>query len=445
MEESLLDNEQQPATAEIAEGGEGGNQTITPPQPLPVQPTTTNERTTKEIKAVIEEDSDGEGGEHEMILPAGPNEEGEQVSISVADYRDRRKARKVAKMSKIRKVFDCGVWTVFTWVLLIVTVTLFAVAHPHAGLLFFCAIIPGLLLMTILNATHLLTSTWTELQWEVFWSGAVSILIALVGEIALNGAITSLLKVAAPSQYKSILQKNHGHMAVVTVMSAPLKLLYFFLNAFFIAGLVEEAMKVGVVYRIQKKLYTPIACVIYGVCGAVGFATVENIKYVIVAGMKAQFNPIIINSNMHSYFADLLKHNPYLYGVVVAFERGFTSIPGHCLFGALVGLGFARRLINSDVRRPGIDETGIRSVPLWQVLFPSLFFHGLYDFSLMCAGMLSSGWVRSMLISFAHAIVGIVFLVVIVWFAFVQHKFKKLDSNTASTQQMLDEDELYEL
>jgi len=114
---------------------------------------------------------------------------------------------------------------------------------------------------------------------------------------------------------------------------------YFFCNAYLVAGLTEETLKFIMTWRVSNSFKSPASALVIGIIAALGFAVVENIKYVVVAGLSAHH--IVINPNVHSYFIDLLRSKPFLYGIVVAAERGIISVPAHCLFGALIGLGFA--------------------------------------------------------------------------------------------------------
>ena len=95
----------------------------------------------------------------------------------------------------------------------------------------------------------------------------------------------------------------------------PKCILSYFLNSYFIAGFCEELLKYQVVSRLKNSVLTPdYRCLmVYGVCAGAGFATVENILYVI----SSDFGTAIV--------------------------RAFTAVPLHCLTGCLLGLGISRQ------------------------------------------------------------------------------------------------------
>lgn len=115
-------------------------------------------------------------------------------------------------------------------------------------------------------------------------------------------------------------------------------------EAFIVAALVEELCKLGAVlgtaYR-SPHLNEPYDAVLYAAAAALGFATVENILYVV-------------------------QH-----GVQVGILRALLAVPGHALFGIIMGyyLGLARFSVQPERRRRNM-------VMAW--LVPTLF-HGLYD------------------------------------------------------------------
>lgn len=122
----------------------------------------------------------------------------------------------------------------------------------------------------------------------------------------------------------------------------PTCVLGYFLNSYFVAGFCEELLKYCAVSRLQNSLLTPdYRCMmVYGACAGAGFATVENILYVI-----------------SSDFA-------------TALTRAFTAVPLHCLTGSLIGLGLSKQ------RCLGIP------CPFWKVILVPWLLHGTYDFVL---------------------------------------------------------------
>mmetsp|Transcript_4357 Transcript_4357/g.4474 ORF Transcript_4357/g.4474 Transcript_4357/m.4474 type:complete len:364 (+) Transcript_4357:222-1313(+) len=116
----------------------------------------------------------------------------------------------------------------------------------------------------------------------------------------------------------------------------------YLLNSYFVAGFCEELLKWCVISRLKNSILTSDhrALMVYGVCAGAGFATVENILYV----LSSDFGTAIV--------------------------RGFTAVPLHCLTGCILGLSLAREKC-----------LGIQT-PFWKVIFIPWLLHGSYDFIL---------------------------------------------------------------
>lgn len=111
-----------------------------------------------------------------------------------------------------------------------------------------------------------------------------------------------------------------------------------FMTAFFVAGMVEEFLKAGIVQRAafeQGLMKSPLECIIYSGAVALGFATVENILYVTSSGFST------------------------------AVLRSVTAVPAHLMFGIVMGTAFARHI-------------WLHSSKVWVYLLPALA-HGVYD------------------------------------------------------------------
>lgn len=120
-------------------------------------------------------------------------------------------------------------------------------------------------------------------------------------------------------------------------------------EAFVLEGMAEEALKfvmlAGVVYRWQE-FDEPLDGVIYGVAVALGFGTVENLRYVLGGGVE------------------------------VGLLRGVFAVPEHALLGATMGafLGKAKLAGGSRGRRLVLGAAAL--------VVPSLL-HGAYDLVLL--------------------------------------------------------------
>ncbi len=120
--------------------------------------------------------------------------------------------------------------------------------------------------------------------------------------------------------------------------------------AFLVVGLSEELCKFFFLrsYSFRQKSFDePLDGIVYSLMVSMGFATVENILYVI-------------------------KYAELGMGYQVAFQRMFLSVPAHATFGIIMGY---------FVGKAKFDST--RS--LWLMIVgvgAAVFFHGLYDFFL---------------------------------------------------------------
>jgi len=123
-------------------------------------------------------------------------------------------------------------------------------------------------------------------------------------------------------------------------------------TAFILASLLEECLKYLAIRRITfaSLVVDAQSLFIYSACGALGFATVENVLYVLSGGMK------------------------------VAILRAVLSVPLHMSTGLLIGcsLGF-RRFLSTPVRCP-------------LVLVTPVLVHGFYDIFLFWGSRLGGPW-----------------------------------------------------
>jgi RsiW-degrading membrane proteinase PrsW (M82 family) len=117
-------------------------------------------------------------------------------------------------------------------------------------------------------------------------------------------------------------------------------------NAFFVAALCEEALKLIAVYQLiwrNKNFNERFDGIVYAVFVSLGFALVENIMYVFSNGLST------------------------------GLSRAFTAVPAHAMFGIMMGyyLGNARFI---RIKRP---------LYLTMAFVAPFLLHGLYDFILM--------------------------------------------------------------
>jgi len=124
-----------------------------------------------------------------------------------------------------------------------------------------------------------------------------------------------------------------------------------FYNAFIVAALTEEFFKRLVVTRLpfqSKHFNEKLDGIVYGVFAALGFATVENIIYVV-----------------YRY-----TNNPF-----IGLYRGIFSVPAHAIFGITMGFYLSLSRFNSDKRA--------KKANMVKSLIMPILLHGIFDFILM--------------------------------------------------------------
>uniref|UniRef100_A0A7C3MJD4 Protease PrsW n=1 Tax=Dictyoglomus thermophilum TaxID=14 RepID=A0A7C3MJD4_DICTH len=128
-----------------------------------------------------------------------------------------------------------------------------------------------------------------------------------------------------------------------------------FIYTFFGIALIEEGAKYYVIYKFiypKEEFDEPFDGIVYSVMVGMGFATVENIFYVLPEGY------------------------------VVGFTRAFLAVPAHFVMALFMGYAF------------GLAKFGVKPEKhLTQALFYPVFWHALYDFLI-----LTNIWYLSILI-----------------------------------------------
>lgn len=117
------------------------------------------------------------------------------------------------------------------------------------------------------------------------------------------------------------------------------------IKAFIIVAFSEEWAKYIMVlrYAFPKKAFDePFDGIVYSVMVSMGFATLENIGYVME------------------------------YGLSTAIVRMFLSVPAHACFAVLMGYYLGKAKFEHDTKR----------MHIWKGLFAATFFHGCFDFFL---------------------------------------------------------------
>ncbi len=129
-------------------------------------------------------------------------------------------------------------------------------------------------------------------------------------------------------------------------------ILNIFIMSFIIIAPTEELLKF---FAVKRWIYRSLEFdeimdgIVYTVAASLGFATVENIIYVIT------------------------------HGVTVGIARALLAVPGHAFFGAIMGFYLGRAKFNRTKEKKLI----IKGILL------AIFFHGLYDFLVLTQTVLA--------------------------------------------------------
>lgn len=169
----------------------------------------------------------------------------------------------------------------------------------------------------------------------------------------------------------SLLEGIEG--GIIDILLIPGSLMYALLDAFIIAGLSEELFKyIFLKNRTWKSTHFDCTFdgIVYSVFVSLGFATYENIMYVLDGG------------------------------VGTAIARMFTSIPGHTCFAIYMGYYYSKAKLASI----NGDTNGYKKYTK-RALWVPVILHGLYDFPLFFAGGNTND--------------NIVTITVLLWFAYV--------------------------
>lgn len=147
-----------------------------------------------------------------------------------------------------------------------------------------------------------------------------------------------------------------GSLAVIPIVIVELRLDFFDLaansllavgyTAFIVAGLVEEGFKYFIFWFFvwkNKNFNERYDGIVYSVFISLGFATTENIGYVMLSGFHT------------------------------AFIRSLTAVPAHALFGIIMGYYFGKAKFSEDK---------LRKKSLLYALIIPIALHGVYDFIL---------------------------------------------------------------
>lgn len=197
-------------------------------------------------------------------------------------------------------------------------------------LLIFLSIFPAIILLWYFEKQDKGRKEPGRLKWKIFGWGIMAAIFAVIIELNIEDAYS----------YFSITKENNFW-------------LYIFLSAFITAALVEEAIKLWVVkthiYR-DKNFDEIMDGITYTIIASLGFATFENIFYVVEGGYS------------------------------IAIIRALISVPAHALFSGIMGFYIGKsRFANSETESRNLLIKGF----LWGFLY-----HGIFDFFLFSQTLL---------------------------------------------------------
>ncbi len=194
-------------------------------------------------------------------------------------------------------------------------------------LLIILSILPAVILLWYFDKQDVGRKEPRRLKWKIFRWGLLATLFAFLIEIAVDGVWLSYFD--------------------------PYSWIYIFLTSFITAGLVEEALKLWVVktHIYENKHFNEIMDGIsYTIIASMGFATMENILYVVQGGY------------------------------IVAIIRALLAVPAHALFSGIMGYYIGKSRF--------IPEKRLRTKTIYKGLILAIFYHGLYDFLLLSGNII---------------------------------------------------------
>ena len=203
------------------------------------------------------------------------------------------------------------------------------------------AVAPGFFILWYIYTQDRYEPEPKKLIFKVFLWGAVSTIPAIIVEVLLEKALP---------------------------VSGTTSLLGAFVGAFIVVAPIEELCKLSAVsvsaYR-SPEFNEVMDGIVYGVAGAIGFATLENIFYV------------------------------FSMGAGVGVLRALFAVPGHAMWGAIIGFYMGMKKMN--------PESPHRYLLAGFII--ATLFHGVYDFVLFTASPL-----------------GVLIIPIIIWLYFVYKK-----------------------
>jgi RsiW-degrading membrane proteinase PrsW (M82 family) len=197
--------------------------------------------------------------------------------------------------------FGTSLWLAFTFM------ALYRISKDIALVL--AAIAPGLLIMYVAKVTYPNDVLVGQMILSFFEAVAWMVPLLFVDYLGLR-VIHELIKLDSD---------RHQHLNAYHI-------LIILCSSLFFAGFCEEMVKYITISRLQNSRLVSSyrSLLVYGICAGAGFATCENLSYVLSDSTG---------------------------GVGTAIARAFTSVPLHCLTSSIIGMSIAtQRYLGPDVK-----------------------------------------------------------------------------------------------
>ncbi|OAL32792.1 hypothetical protein AYO20_07749 [Fonsecaea nubica] len=245
------------------------------------------------------------------------------------------------------------------------------------------------------------------LVWTFILGGTVGITVAMLAQSVLayllavlcfNGHTNAMVYLAETVKTEDDI-KDEAHRKGRREMSRrPAYWVFMMLFAFVVAGLVEESIKYiaittmldwaqrsshGAGNVINYRDYITVA-----VAAALGFATVENITFLVGAARQRKGSGGSGSSAGGGAGA-----------LLTAVERAVIGTPGHCMTAALIGANMFVRARHDRLVGGGVGEqhsTLASILTSWSILRDPALFHGCFNFMLFAVSALEGnvGWIH---------------------------------------------------
>jgi len=238
-------------------------------------------------------------------------------------------------------------------ILLVFLLGILIVKVPWLGIFAIVSLVPGISIMWLIY--------WNDHQDKAYLSRVVKFIIF------------GMLGVFPVAFVELFFEFFFGQMETAMSRSVPTLFEIFFAsftNAFLVAALCEEVFKyiIAISVSVKPGRDTPYSVLVYSAAGAIGLATLENMMYILLTGVKGSL----------------------ILTLFTAITRAIMAVPLHATTGVLIGVDVGQRKFNQSTRN------------ILQTLAIPFLLHGTYDFCTMFTSFYYA--------AYDHVPVGLMFL-----------------------------------